>query len=468
MRWTGDKNSMNRNKETIWEKMNEKKHVIGFAVGIVLFIGVVIDYASKKGIPNFVFMGQYSVSNAEAYWTWVLGIGVAVVSILTFIHALDQFTFEKRVHRENKEHEKMEKFEALLSTAMDIFDKKVENEIECLRAVQIIKNIIDYTIRYERTNGEKKHVVDEVEKYKIISIDGALVLLKQHLDKVLKEERKGNRQDVKLIIEILYRNFYYKWNGHHLGQLGIYNFENLKIDIGYFDMAELSNMRFECVEFCDSKMNSVLILSDRNVFEKCIFECDINFHAKEFASIDFSECKLKGFKMQCEIGKKYGIKGDRGTRNMTIQDCIIDGYFGMSRNSFDNLKFVNSTFKRGVYMQFIRVESEFSIVNSEFEGIVDMQSSVFCWKAAFVDTVCKKLFYIWDSDFLKKERIYFKNFYVDEFERGNYNARIYANYVESKKKSEIKKLGDYFETEWNEEKDMYAVKEKSIYVSDDE
>ena len=458
---------MSRDDKIIGEKMGGKKHIIGLVIGSVLLVGAVIDYATKKFVPNFIFMGEYSVGNAEAYWTGVLGIGVSVVSILTFLHALDQFAFEKRVHRENKEQEKIKNFEESLSKAMDILDTKYENEIECLRAVQMIKNIIDYTIAVDGTNREKKHAEKSVEKNRIISIDGALVLLKQHLDKVLREERKSKRQDIKLIVEILYRNFYYKWNRGYLEQLGIYNFENLKIDIGYFDKAELSNMKFENIEFYEKEMSSILILSNRNIFENCIFECDISFYSREYASIEFLKCRLKGFKMQCEYGKKCGIEGERGTRNLLIDNCIIEGHFGMSRNSFDSLKIMSSSFKRGVQMQFVSVATEFVIANSGFEDIVDMQSSVFGWKAEFKDTVCKGLFYIWDCHFLKKERIYFKNFYVREFQRGNYDARIYLNYAEKKDRSEIEKLGDYFETEWNEEKHLYDVKEKSIYVSED-
>ena len=182
---------MSKKNQDIEEKTSGKKHIVGLIIGIVLIVVAVIDYAHNKIIPNFIFMEEYSASCAEAYWTGVIGIGVSIVSILTFLHALDQFAFEKRVHRESKEQEKIKKFEESLKSAIEILDTKYENEIECLRAVQIIKNIIDYTIECETANKKKKHQMDESEKYRIMSIDGALVLLKQHLDKVLKGKSKS-------------------------------------------------------------------------------------------------------------------------------------------------------------------------------------------------------------------------------------------------------------------------------------
>ena len=119
-------------------------------------------------------------------------------------------------------------------------------------------------------------------------------------------------------------------------------------------------------------------------------------------------------------------------------------------------------------MQYVRVERELTIANSKFDGIVDMQSSVFCWRADFLNTECKEVFYIWDSDFFERGKVCFNNFYVSEFDKGNFNARVYTSYAEKKDESEVKTLRDCLEMEWNNEKHLFNVKEKLISAFDED
>ena len=47
--------------------------MVKFSIAILLYVVEVIDYNNEKVIPNF-FMGEYSISNVESYWTGVLCI----------------------------------------------------------------------------------------------------------------------------------------------------------------------------------------------------------------------------------------------------------------------------------------------------------------------------------------------------------------------------------------------------------
>ena len=46
------------------EILNEKKYFFGFVVGLILFFIVAFDYVNEKVIPDFIFMGEYSVDKA--------------------------------------------------------------------------------------------------------------------------------------------------------------------------------------------------------------------------------------------------------------------------------------------------------------------------------------------------------------------------------------------------------------------
>ena len=74
--------------------------------------------------------------------------------------------------------------------------------------------------------------------------------------------------------------------------------------------------------------------------------------------------------------------------------------------------------------------------------------------------ICKDLFYFWDSLLLKKDRIIFNNFYVQNFERGNFTVKIFEDPSEKVSSAKSIEFGDLYDLLWCEEENIYRLQLK--------
>ena len=93
----------------------------------------------------------------------------------------------------------------------------------------------------------------------------------------------------------------------------------------------------------------------------------------------------------------------------------------------------------------IKVRAEMNVCGTEFFDGLDFQESIFEWKVLFKDSVCKREFYFGDTKFLKKDRIDFYEFYIEEFQVSNWRAEIYEDILPSKLNMQKYKFEDLFE-----------------------
>lgn len=425
------------------------KYKLFFGGGLIVVVLILLDYQFCKVIPNFFFLDSFTKENVEAYWKAIISIGVAVISLLTFFQTSDKFFHEKRIHNENQKKETIRRYQDLVKSAIEIFNDKFEDEGACLFAVQIMQNIASLYGQSEFTRTLEK----QSEPFQIISIEGLVCLLKKHLDQVWSVQRPNDeiRQDVVQIIRFLYFNNNRLWTKDDLKRCGANRFKNVYINMEYFDYLSLKGMEFVNVVFdCNNKYTKI-IFEGNNVFTNCTFNCDFKTFLKEYGAIIFSKCDLQGFEvieLNDIIQNKEKIEG---TKRIEFRETNCKGFINLDNNIFDRIIIDSCKFESAVQMHGIKVSSEMDVCNTEFSDGLDFQGSIFEWKILFKYSVCKSVFYFWETKFYKKDRVDFYEFYIEEFPMPNWRTELYDDKHQPKLDAQKYFFEDLFEIIQDEE-----------------
>lgn len=432
----------------------EKKYRSLLIFGLVIILIVIYDYMNGKVIPNIFFLNKFSIDNVEAYWKGVISLFTVYISWITFQQTIEKHFFEKKSYAEMQKKDAVRRYQDLLKTAIEILNTKYDNEYECLFAIQIIKNIIDLSINVGREKTDEK----EIEPFRIISIEGALGILKGHFDRVLANSRfSEKRQDIKTIIDILYRNNFSDEYKNFLNTVGIYDFKNLFIDMEYFQDILFQHAKFRGVKFYAKKLYIFLNFARENIFENCEFECEFRFYMAEQAQVTLHNCKLKMIEVKSETGMINDRTEKNGTKHLKISNCTVEALSDFSNNVFDSLVIKHTKFKRELFMRYIEVDSELVVSNSEFDNGINFEGSCIKWKMDFSDTICGGYFYFWGCKLLKKEKLCFNNFFVQEFDTVNMSVAVYSDSYNTLNEEDECTFGDLYELVWVEEKRLHTL-----------
>ena len=426
-----------------------KKYYIFFLSGFIVIVLLFLDYRFGKVVPNFFFLDSFTKQDVVAYWKGIISVVVAMISLLTFFQTSDKFFHEKRVQNENQKKETIRKYQDLVKTAIDILSDSSEEEGACIFAVQIMQNIASLYNKSEFISTLEK----QSEPFQIISIEGIVCLLKRHLDRVLSVERRNDeiRQDIVQIISFLYIKNNDLWTQDDLKRCGAHSFKNLYINMEYLDGMSLENMEFVNTIFDCNNEYVKLYFDGKNVFKDCTFNCDYDIYLKKNGTIAFRNCGLQGLRMiefNDVIKNKEMMKG---TKNVEFVDTDFKGYVSLSDNLFDRIVINACRFDDMVHMHRIKVNSEMIVSDTNFLNGLDFQGSIFERRIMFERSVCKNIFYFWETKFYKKDRVEFTEFYVDEFPVPNWRTEIYEDKNQSMLETKKYSFIDLFEIIQGEE-----------------
>lgn len=428
--------------------LGDAKYKLFFGGGLIVVVLLLLDYQFCKIVPNFFFLDDFTKDNVEAYWKAIISIGTAVISLLVFFQTSDKFFHEKRVHNENQKKETIRRYQDLVRSAIEILNEKFEDEGACLFAVQIMQNVASLYGQSEFTRTLEK----QSEPFQIISIEGIMCLLKKHLDQVWSVQRPNDeiRQDVVQVIRFLYVNNGL-WTQDDLKSCGAHRFKNVYINMEYFNNLSLKDMEFVNVVFDGNSEYTKIILEGGNEFINCRFNCDFTTFLKPYGAIVFRKCDLQGFNMiefNDIIQNKEKI---RGTKGIAFRDTNCKGFINLSNNIFDSIKIDSCKFESVVHMHGIKVSSEMNVCNTEFSDGLDFQGSIFEWKILFKNSICKRVFYFWETKFYKKDRVDFYEFYIEEFPMPNWRTELYEDKHQPKLDAQKYSFEDLFEIIQDEE-----------------
>ncbi len=425
------------------EKKLSDKYKMIFVSWIIFNVVLLLDYQFCKLVPNFFFLNSFTKDNVEAYWKAIISIGAVVISLLTFFQTSDKFFHEKRIHNENQKKETIRRYQDLVKSAIEILNDKFEDEGACLFAVQIMQNIASLYGQSEFT----RTLEIQSEPFQIISIEGIVCLLKKHLDRVWSVQKPNDeiRQDIVQVIRFLYVNNNGLWTQDDLKRCGAQRFKNVYINMEYFDNLSLKNMEFFNVTFdCDNKYNKI-IFAGSNEFVNCIFKCDCTSYLMPYGDIILKKCDLQGFKMLEFNEIIHNKEKTEGTKKIEFRETNCKGLINLNNNIFDSIIIDSCRFESEVSMQGIKVKAALNVCDTEFLNGLDFQQSIFERKVLFKDSVCKRVFHFGDTKFLKKDRIDFYEFYIEEFQVPNWRAEIYEDILPSKLNMQKYKFEDLFE-----------------------
>lgn len=441
----------------IREQREQKKFSAILVIITFIILALLVDYGNQKVIPNFFYLNTFTKADAGEYWSAVIKIVVVVVSLLTFWQTSDKFFFEKRMHNDNQRGEVIRKYQELVRSAIEIFNEKYEDEGECLFAVQILQNIVSL---YD--NGNYAITSEEqVEPFRVISIEGIICLLKKHLDRVWSIQRENDevRQDVAQVVRLLYVNNRGLWDWEVLKQCGACRFKDVYINLEYFDYYLLKGMEFFNVVFYDNNDYVRMCFEGSNTFEGCTFKCDYNFFVDEYGSVILKKCELQGLRI-IEFTNVVQNKGQlQGTKGIRFIETTFKGFVNMDRNLFDSIVIESCGFENVVYMREMKVKSEMTVCDTVFLDDLDFQQSIFEWRIQFKNVQIEGLLYFWAAEFYNKNRVSFWETYFGEFENGNWLAEVYEDEKNSNRKYCFKEL---FEVITDEESHRMKLAEKRL------